>query len=91
MPLKQGHGDHQSEGQKCVTPPFDPVPQKKAPGDVQRWLVYLTSKRVGFQKTACLGLKCIFTCIEFKASLKLQAELKAIVVSPHFYMEPIEV
>lgn len=51
----------------------------------------LTSKRVGFQKTACLGLKCIFLCVEFKASLKLQAELKAIVVSPHFYMEPIEV
>lgn len=29
---------------------------------MQRWLVYCTSKRAGFQKTACLGLKCIFLC-----------------------------
>lgn len=46
----------------------------------------------GISKDCFLGLKVHFSlCIEFKASLKLQAELKAIVISPHFYTEPIEV
>lgn len=59
-PLKLGHEDHQSEGQKCVTPPFDPVPQKKAPGDVQRWLVsYLQESRIS--KDCLLGLKVHFS------------------------------
>lgn len=47
-------------GQERVFPPLDPIPQKRTPGNVQRWLVYRTSRRAGFQKTACLGLKCIF-------------------------------
>lgn len=29
---------------------------------MERWLGFRTSKRAGFQKAACLGLKCIFLC-----------------------------
>lgn len=53
-------------------------------------LLRLQESRIS--KACLLGLKVHFSSrIEFKASLKLQAELKAVVVSPRFYTEPAEV
>lgn len=77
--VKMGHGNYQSEGQECVFPPFDPWSQKKAPSNMQRWLVYRASKRAGFQKAACLGLKCIFLhALSSKQAWNCQQNSKAL-------------